>query len=70
MEAVTVSPKYQVVIPKDIRREMGIRPGEKIIMFEKDNVIHMVRIENVKKLKGKFKGLTTKDLRDEHERFT
>ena len=69
METVTVSPKYQVVIPKSIRNCLGLRPGEKILMFEKDGVVHLVRMERIQKLRGKFKKLTTEGLRDEGERF-
>lgn len=70
METVTVSPKYQVVIPKRIRDDMGIRSGEKIVVFEKRGVIYMVRVGDIRELKGRFKGITTEGLRDEHERFT
>jgi len=70
MEAVTVSPKYQVVIPKSIRSEMDIKPGEKVVMFEKDGIIHMIRIQSIKDLRGIFKGMSTDGLRDETERFT
>ena len=69
METVTVSTKFQVVIPKSIRSYLGLKPGEKIIMFEKDGVIHLVRIENIQKFRGKFKKVATKGLRDEAERF-
>jgi AbrB family looped-hinge helix DNA binding protein len=58
METVKVSQKYQVVIPKAIRRVLGINPGESIVM-----------VENIKKMRGMAKGLTTKGLRDESERF-
>ena len=69
MEFVTVSPKYQVVIPKAVRDMMGICSGEKIAVFEKDNVIHMVRIGSIKKLRGRYKGLTTGGIRDEADRY-
>ena len=69
MEMVTVSPKFQIVIPKAIRTELNIQPGEKIVMFEKDEVIHLIKIGNIKKLRGRFKKLTTEGLRDESERF-
>ncbi len=69
METVTVSPKFQVVIPKSIRNSMDIKAGEKIVVFEKDDVIHLVRIKNIKELRGKFKKVTTKGLRDEEDRF-
>lgn len=70
MEIVTISPKFQVVIPKFIRNTLRICPGEKIVMYEKDGVIHMVRVGKIKALKGKLKKLNTTNLRDENERFT
>lgn len=69
METVTVSPKYQIVIPKVIRTDLKIKPGEKIVMIEKDGVIHLIKIGDLKKLRGKFKKLSTEGLRDENERF-
>ena len=69
METVTVSPKYQIVIPKIIRTELEIKPGEKIVMIEKDGVIHLIKLGDLKKLRGKFKKLSTEGLRDESERF-
>jgi len=69
METVTVSPKFQVVIPLAIREGMGLIPGERIVVFEKDSIIHMVRVGDIRKLRGKFKKLTTKGLRDEDDRF-
>ena len=69
METVTVSPKFQVVIPATIRDSLEIHPGEKVVMLEKDGVIHIVRIGNIKSLRGKLKKLSTGGLRDEEERF-
>jgi AbrB family looped-hinge helix DNA binding protein len=70
LETVTVSPKYQIVIPKLIRVELNIKPGEKIVLLERDGVIHLIKLGDVKKLRGKFKKLSTEGLRDENERFT
>lgn len=70
MEAVTVSPKYQVVIPREVRARAGIKPGERMMVLEKDNVIYLVRIEDMKRAKGFLgKKISTKGLRDERERF-
>lgn len=69
METVTVSPKFQVVIPKAIREGMGLEAGERVVVFEKDSIIHLVRVGDVRKLRGKFRKLTTKGLRDEDDRF-
>jgi AbrB family looped-hinge helix DNA binding protein len=69
LETVTVSPKFQVVIPKAIREGMGLEAGERVVVFEKDSIIHLVRVGDVRKLRGKFRKLTTKGLRDEDDRF-
>ncbi len=67
-ETVTVSPKYQVVIPSSIRKELAIRPGEKVVVMEKDGVIHLIRVGGIKKLRGKFGKITSEGIRDEEER--
>ncbi len=69
MEAVTVSKKYQVVIPERIRKEAGIKPGDKMAVIVKHNIIHYVPIRPLEATKGMVKGLNTKDLRDEHDRL-
>jgi len=69
MDAVTVSSKYQVVIPKEIRKRLGIQAGEKMVMIERDRLIHMVRVGDIKDARGLAKGVTAKGLRDERERF-
>ena len=68
METVTVTPKFQVVIPKSVRKLMDIRAGEKVVMFEKNGIIRMVKLGNVGDLKGRFRGISAKGLRDEDER--
>jgi AbrB family looped-hinge helix DNA binding protein len=52
MAAVTVSPKYQIVIPKDIRSQLKIRPGQKVEMFAIGSSIHVVPVEPVENLRG------------------
>jgi len=69
METVKVSSKFQVVIPRSIREALHIKPGEKIVMIEKDGLVHMIPVGVIKKARGIAKGATTKGLRDESERF-
>lgn len=69
MDMVTVSEKFQVVIPRDVRKRLNLRPGEKIVVIEKGGTINMVPVGNIKKSKGIAKGVTAEDLRDESERF-
>jgi len=64
MTAVTVSPKYQVVIPKDVRESMGIFSGQKIQVLTYQNRIELIPIKPMKKMKGFLKGIDTEVSRD------
>ena len=64
MIAVTVSPKYQVVIPKEVRESMGIFSGQKIQVLTYQNRIELIPIKPMKKLKGFLKGIDTEVSRD------
>ena len=64
MTSVTVSPKYQVVIPKEIRESMGIKSGEKIQMISFQNRIELIPIRPMKEMKGFLKGIDTEVKRD------
>ncbi len=71
METVTVSSKYQVVIPEKVRRHHGIRPGDKLAVIVKHGVVHLVPVRPFEASKGMFKGskVDLRDLRDHSERF-
>lgn len=64
MNSVTVSPKFQVVIPKEIRESMGIVSGQKIQMLTYRNRIELIPIKPIKKMKGFLKGIKTDVKRD------
>lgn len=64
MTAVTVSPKYQVVIPKEVRESMGIYSGQKIQVLTYRNRIELIPIKPMKKMKGLLKGIETEVSRD------
>ncbi len=64
MTAVTVSPKYQVVIPKEIRESMGIISGQKIQMLTYRNRIELIPVKPMKQMKGFLKGIKTDVKRD------
>ncbi len=64
MRAVTVSPKFQVVIPKEIRESMGIVSGQKIQMLTYRNRIELIPIKPMKKMRGLLKGIDTDVKRD------
>ena len=59
MTSVTVSPKYQVVIPKEVRESMGIVSGQKIQMLTYSNRIELIPIKPMEELRGFLKGIDT-----------
>ena len=68
MGTVTVSPKYQVVIPKQIREKMRIRPGAKLEVISFDQRIELVPILPMREMRGFLKGLDSSFERDEEDR--
>ncbi len=56
---VTVSPKYQVVIPKEIRESLGIRPGQKVEAIQYGNRIELVPVRPISEARGMFPGIDT-----------
>ena len=64
METVTVSPKFQVVIPKEIRESLKLAPGQKIQALLYDNRIELIPVRPVKKMRGFLKGIDTSIDRD------
>jgi AbrB family looped-hinge helix DNA binding protein len=59
MSAVKVSPKYQVVIPKQIREKLKLIPGQRLEALLYENRIELIPVRPVKKLKGFLKGIDT-----------
>jgi AbrB family looped-hinge helix DNA binding protein len=57
MTTVTVSPKFQVVIPKKVRERIGIEVGQKMHIFELDNTVLLVPHVPIESLRGFLKGL-------------
>ena len=67
---VRVSPKFQVVIPKALREELKIEPGQELLMYSLDGSLRLVPRRSIKELRGIAKGLKWKDeYRDHTERF-
>lgn len=60
MQSVTVSPKYQIVIPKTVREALNLRPGQKIQIVEYEGRIELIPERDIKELRGFLKGIDTK----------
>ena len=65
MQSVTVSPKYQVVIPKIIREALDLRPGQKMQVIEYAGRIELIPERDIKELRGFLKGINTEFKREE-----
>ena len=69
MNVVTLSPKFQVVIPQNVREKLDLKPGQKIVVIEKDGVLYLVPQKPIKEMRGFAKGIDTGKIRDEEDRF-
>lgn len=69
MSSVTVSSKYQIVIPKEVRESMDIKPGQKLSFIVKGGVIYLVPVLSLDELQGFVKGMDTSDIREKVDRF-
>jgi len=59
MTTVTVSPKFQIVIPKPVREAMGLKPGQKLVALPYDGTVVFVPLLSAEKLQGYLPGLDT-----------
>lgn len=64
MQTVTVSPKYQIVIPKTVRNALHLRPGQKMRIIEYAGRIELIPERDIKELRGFLKGINTEFKRE------
>ena len=69
MTFATISPKYQVVIPREVRRQVPIRSGQKVTVVAKNGLIYIVPSFPMKKLKGQLKHVSLEGFRDKKDRI-
>lgn len=65
MEAVTISSKYQVVIPREIREQFNLKPGQKIMFIPYNNTLRIILVPQIKEMRGILKGMNTEGIREE-----
>ena len=68
MTTVTVSPKFQVVIPKKVRERIGLKVGQKMHIFELDNSVLLVPHVPIESMRGFLKDLNIPPFEREHDR--
>ncbi len=68
MATVTVSPKFQIVVPREIREKLKLRPGQQMILLERGGIITAIPDQPFEKFRGILKGMSRTDLREKRER--
>ena len=68
MDAVTISPKYQVVIPRAIREKWNVKPGQKVRFIIYGNRLEIVPVRDIKEARGFLKGMSSTIEREEDDR--
>ncbi|MBM4163175.1 MAG: AbrB/MazE/SpoVT family DNA-binding domain-containing protein [Lentisphaerae bacterium] len=68
MDTVTVSPKYQVVIPVAVRERARIRAGERLQVICFDDRIELIPLRPMRSMRGFLKGYDARFERDEEDR--
>jgi AbrB family looped-hinge helix DNA binding protein len=69
MSSATLSSKYQLVIPKAVREQMGLRPGMTFEVITKGRVIYLVPQRPIREYRGIARGINPEGLRDKKDRF-
>lgn len=59
MDTLTISPKYQVVIPKEIRDALQLSPGQKVQVLAYEGRIELIPVQPMHQMKGFLKGIDT-----------
>jgi AbrB family looped-hinge helix DNA binding protein len=57
LSTVTISSKYQVVIPKAVRERLKIKPGQKVEAFAVGGRIELVPVRPISEMQGFLKGM-------------
>jgi AbrB family looped-hinge helix DNA binding protein len=69
METVTVSPKFQVVIPLKVRRMLNLKPSQKMQVIAYDNQVVLIPLRPIQQARGSLKGIDTSVQREELDRL-
>ena len=69
MARAVISPKFQIVIPKEIRERLDLKPGQQVALIERQGLITIVPQRPISELRGIARGAPTDDCRDETDRY-
>lgn len=65
MSTVTISPKFQVVIPRQIRQQLALEPGQKVEAIAYEGRIELIPVRPMREMRGFLRGLDTEVEREE-----
>lgn len=68
MAVTTISPKYQVVIPKDVREKLHLKSGQKMTVVAKGGVIYFIPEKPLSFFRGYLRGMDKENIREEEDR--
>ena len=68
MDVVTISPKFQVVIPKQVRDQLHLIPGQKVQAVAYAGRVEFIPVRPASELRGILRGMDTSVVRDEQDR--
>ncbi|MFH0820379.1 MAG: AbrB/MazE/SpoVT family DNA-binding domain-containing protein [Candidatus Peregrinibacteria bacterium] len=68
MTTATLSPKFQVVIPKEVREQMDLDPGMQFAVIPFEGRIVFIPLRPIEELEGKYKGMNTDNIREKKDR--
>ena len=69
MATTTISSKFQIVIPKEVRDKLHLSPSQRLQVVEKGGVITLVPEVPLKSLRGALKGMPATDVREKKDRM-
>jgi AbrB family looped-hinge helix DNA binding protein len=69
MTRLKISPKFQIVIPRQIRDRLNLRPGQQITLFERDGIITAIPDLPLEKVRGILRGMSQTSLREKQGRL-
>jgi AbrB family looped-hinge helix DNA binding protein len=64
VDTVTISPKFQVVIPRAVREQLGLEPGQKVQALAYNNRVELIPVQPLRRMRGFLKGIDTTVARD------
>lgn len=69
METVTLSSKFQLVLPRGPRERLGLRPGMKFTVLDKGGVIYLIPERPIRAYRGLTRGVSDRGLREKRDRL-